>query len=233
MEGLFRYAVLTATVFSMLICAGCSSVNQPIIESSAIEEFSTIKPNEAIFSLREGNVRFVGGHLSEKHLLQVRQDLVSGQHPIAVIISCSDSRVTPEIVFDQTLGNLFVIRVVGNILDPDVLGSVEYAVEHLHVPLVMVMGHEQCGAVIAALQGHQNGNIRSIMKKIEPSADKVKSTGAKGEELINNTVIQNVKAVEKELKRDPIIKEQLQHGELKISGTIYRLSSGYAKLAVM
>lgn len=226
MKGMFRYAVHTTSILSFLIHAGCSSINQPAIQSTLTEEFSAINSNEVISLLREGNARFVEGYLSEKNLLQARHDLISGQHPIAVIISCSDSRVPPEIVFDQTLGNLFVIRVVGNILDPDILGSVEYAVEHLHVPLVMIMGHEQCGAVIAALQGHQNGNIRSIMKKIDPVADKAKSTGARGVELINNTVIQNVKDAEKELKRDPIIREKILNGELKIRGTIYRLSSG-------
>lgn len=226
MKGMFRCAAHTAIVFSILIYAGCSSINQSAIQSSVTEQFSTIKSNEVISLLREGNDRFVEGRLSEKNLLQARHNLISGQHPIAVIISCSDSRVPPEIVFDQTLGNLFVIRVAGNILDPDVLGSVEYAVEHLHVPLVMIMGHEQCGAVIAAFQGHQNGNIRSIVRKIDPAADKAKATGAKGEELINNTVIQNVKIGEKELKRDPIIMEKLQNGELKVSGAVYRMSSG-------
>lgn len=122
-------------------------------------------------ALKEGNARFVSGKSSRKEDYAAdRERLAQGQHPFAVVLCCSDSRVTPETVFDQHLGDLFVIRNAGNVVDEDVLGSVEYAVEHLHTPLVVVMGHSNCGAVTAATQGGELcGHIKTIAERIRPS----------------------------------------------------------------
>ena len=123
----------------------------------------------ALQSLKEGNERFATGNLSNKDTYaEDRLKLCEGQHPFAVVLCCSDSRVAPEIIFDQKLGSLFVIRNAGNVVDEDVLGSIEYAVEHLETSLVVVMGHSRCGAVTATCQGGDlPGHIRYIAKRIQ------------------------------------------------------------------
>ena len=125
----------------------------------------------ALQSLKEGNERFVTGNLLPKDTYaEDRKALCKGQHPFAVVLCCSDSRVAPEIIFDQKLGDLFVIRNAGNVVDEDVLGSIEYAVEHLETPLVVVLGHSSCGAVTATCQGGDlPGHILDIARRILPS----------------------------------------------------------------
>ena len=127
--------------------------------------------NTALQSLKEGNERFVTGNLLPKDTYaDDRKILCEGQHPFAVILCCSDSRVAPEIIFDQKLGDLFVIRNAGNVVDEDVLGSIEHAVEHLETPLVVVLGHSCCGAVTATCQGGDlPSHILDIAKRIKPS----------------------------------------------------------------
>ena len=127
----------------------------------------------ALLSLKEGNERFVTGNLSPKDTYaEDRNTLCEGQHPFAVVLCCSDSRVAPEIIFDQKLGDLFVIRNAGNVVDEDVLGSIEYAVEHLGTPLVVVLGHSCCGAVTATCQSDElPGHILDIAKRIKPSVN--------------------------------------------------------------
>jgi len=122
-------------------------------------------------SLKAGNERFVSGKLSKKDTYtEDRKKLCEGQRPFAVVLCCSDSRVAPEILFDQKLGDLFVIRNAGNVVDETVLGSVEYALEHLGTPLVVVLGHGSCGAVTATCQGNElPTNIMSLAKRIKPS----------------------------------------------------------------
>ena len=125
----------------------------------------------ALRKLKEGNTRFVTGNLSNKDTYaDDREKLCQGQHPFSVVLCCSDSRVAPEILFDQGLGDLFVIRNAGNVVDEDVLGSIEYAVEHLHSQLVVVLGHSSCGAVTATCQGGDlPGHIKTIAERIKPS----------------------------------------------------------------
>ena len=124
-------------------------------------------------ALKEGNARFVSGKSSRKENYSTdREQLADGQHPFAVVLCCSDSRVAPEILFDQGLGDLFVIRNAGNVVDEDVLGSIEYAVEHLHSKLVVVLGHSSCGAVTATCQGGDlPGHVMAIVERIRPSLD--------------------------------------------------------------
>lgn len=128
---------------------------------------------QALDLLKEGNARFISGSLTPKDdYAFLRETLSAGQHPFAVVLCCSDSRVAPEIIFDQKLGDLFVIRNAGNIVDEEVLGSIEYAVEHLGTPLVVIMGHASCGAVTATCQGGDlPGHILDLAKRIKPSLD--------------------------------------------------------------
>lgn len=145
-------------------------------------------------------VVFVSLVLSKDLSLGRRIQLVKGQHPFAVIVGCSDSRVPPEIIFDQALGDLFVVRVAGNVVGKIEIGSVEYAVEHLNVPLVVVVGHQKCGAVEATID--------------------------EGEELLDQTINQNIINVTKTLQRDLVIKTAIEEGKLKVFGAKYNLSSG-------
>ena len=126
---------------------------------------------QALELLKTGNTRFVSGALTPKDdYTELREKLSTGQHPFAVVLCCSDSRVAPEIIFDQKLGDLFVIRNAGNVVDDDVLGSIEYAVEHLGTPLVVVLGHSCCGAVTATCQsGDLPGHIVDIAQRIRPA----------------------------------------------------------------
>ena len=132
-----------------------------------------MKPNSqhALDLLKEGNARFVSGDLIPKDdYSELREQLSTGQQPFAVVLCCSDSRVAPEIIFDQKLGDLFVIRNAGNVVDEDVLGSIEYAVEHLGTQLVVVLGHSSCGAVTATCQdGDLPGHIPYLTKRIQPA----------------------------------------------------------------
>src|SRR5205814_6637151 len=130
---------------------------------------------EALAELKAGNARFVRGESQLRDLPQARQALAAGQHPAAIILCCSDSRVPPELVFDQTLGRLFVVRAAGNVVDPALLGSIEYAVEHLGARLLVVLGHSSCGAVDAALKGGSaSPNLRALVERIAPAAARAK-----------------------------------------------------------
>lgn len=188
-----------------------------------------ISVDVALNHLVEGNRRFVTGNLSSKDLgRDKREDLrVNGQHPFAVIITCSDSRVPPELLFDQALGDLFVIRVAGNVLDSVSLGSVEYAVDHLHTPLVVVMGHENCGAVHATVEGGEPpGSIGSITTLIQPSVDKIRAMGIDGHELCEKAADENVKATLENLTKSPVIKQLMDGGRLTLVGAKYHIGSG-------
>ena len=149
-----------------------------------------------------------------------------------MVLTCSDSRVAPEYIFDQGLGDIFVIRVAGNVTDPIALGSIEYAVEQLHTPLIVVMGHDKCGAVGAAVQGGApEGNIGAIVKKIAPSVDKAKATGKTGDDLLNAAIIENTQSVAANLTKDStIIKHLVDEKKVKIVPAKYSLATGKVDL---
>jgi carbonic anhydrase len=181
----------------------------------------------------EGNKRFVEGAFSKKDLGDaIRKELAKGQHPFAIVVNCSDSRVAPEIIFDQGLGSLFVIRVAGNVVDPVVLGSIEYAAEHLHTPLLVILGHTQCGAVTAAVdtKGKPEGNIVVIVKKILPAVRRAEAKGGSREEIIAGAIKENVLLVIDNIKKSPVLKHLIEKGELKVVGAIYDISTGVVEV---
>ena len=134
----------------------------------AAEEKNAISAEQAWQLLKEGNERFAADRSEHKDIGQKRRlELVKGQQPIAVVLACADSRIAPELIFNQGLGDIFVLRVAGNIADPFVLGSAEYAIEHLHTPLLVVLGHEKCGAVAAALDPEKpGGNLGKVINDV-------------------------------------------------------------------
>lgn len=212
--------------------SGCETKTESIKESEVVklERPAVVESgDEALKLLKEGNERFAEDKLAEKDLgMGKREELVKGQKPFAIILGCSDSRVPPEAVFDQGLGDLFTIRVAGNVDDTISLGSIEYAAEHLHVPLLVVMGHSGCGAVQATVEGGEiPPNIGAIASKIEPSVEVAKAKEKEESAIIEEAVVENVKAVVKDIEANsPIVKELMEKGEFKVVGAKYDLASG-------
>ena len=197
----------------------------------ASEENSGITADLAMKNLMEGNARFVSGNTihPDQSIVDRRAELVTSQHPFAVIVTCSDSRVPPEIVFDQGLGDIFVVRTAGEVMDNVTLGTIEYAVDHLNVQLVLVLGHDGCGAVEAAVAGGENpGHIGSLVEAIKPAVDVAK--GMKGD-LLNNSIDVNIQNIVAKLKSsEPILSLAVKQGNLKILGARYHLDSGVVKV---
>jgi carbonic anhydrase len=188
--------------------------------------------NESLRKLTEGNNRFaVSKPVRPNQTKERRNEVSKGQNPFAVIVGCSDSRIPPEIIFDQGLGDLFVIRVAGNIVDDVALGSIEYAVDHLGTPLVVILGHGKCGAVTAAVQGGEaHGHIGAIIKAIEPAVEKAKTQSG---DLTDNAVRANVGFVVDAVRSSkPILTKALDQGKVKIVGAYYDIESGKVEFIV-
>jgi carbonic anhydrase len=178
--------------------------------------------------LMEGNMRFVQGLFQGRNLLDLRQTLAQGQQPEAAVLCCSDSRVPAEIIFDQSLGDLFVVRTAGLVLDPTSIGSLEYAVAHLKVPLLVIKGHESCGAVTAAVEhpDAREGQIGAIIEQISPAVAEARQAGNNGKNLIEATTDLHLKALEATLLESPIIREAVDAGCLEIVVAKYFLHAG-------
>jgi carbonic anhydrase len=196
-----------------------------------------ISASEALERLREGNRRFVSGHRSSDTLTSQtrRSEVATGQEPFAIVLGCSDSRVPAEIVFDQGLGDLFVIRVAGNIVASSQIGSVEFAAERFGTPLVVVLGHSQCGAILATLEQltrpreDQSRNLRSIVDRVRPSVEPLLATELRHDPvaLVRHAVRANVRASANHLRHGSEVLEQLiQKARLLVVGAEYALETG-------
>lgn len=189
-----------------------------------------VSPEDALKNLMEGNKRFVAGKNSCANQDASRRGaLANAQRPFAVVLSCSDSRVPPEVVFDQGLGDLFVVRVAGNVVDDSVLGSLEYAVEHLGAKLILVMGHERCGAVSATLQGGKpEGHVAALVKLIQPA---VATTKGKPGDPLDNAVRANAQISARELTEESsILEERVKAKKIQIKAARYDLDTGEVEL---
>ena len=222
--------LITVLIITSMMLIGCNennnSTNTKNVENS-VSEFIIVdtdvsSSDEALQILKEGNARFA----TDKSVLrninaERRESLKNGQNPYAVIVSCSDSRVTPTTVFNAGLGELFDIRLAGNVVDDDALGSIEYAVEHLNTPLIVVMGHQSCGAVTSTynevVKGEKvSGNMESFVKKITPSVNK--------NGTIDDAIHTNIDMVVKEISEDKGIKTLIDQGKVKVVGAYYDLN---------
>ena len=192
------------------------------------------KGEESFTQIMEGNKRFASGNILPKDISDAkRKQLCLGQQPFAIVLTCSDSRVPPELLFDQCLGDIFVVRVAGNVVAPIELGSIEYAAEHLHSPLLFILGHEKCGAVKATLEakGKPEGNIGEILKKIMPAATVAKKKGGTPDEMLETAIKENVKNVFNDImKNSSIIKHLSQEDKLKIVAGEYMLTTGKVEM---
>lgn len=189
-----------------------------------MNKYSSINADVALALLREGNERYRTNGPFQEVDQERRKEQQGGQHPFAAILCCSDSRVPPEIVFDKRLGDLFVIRNAGHVVDDVVLGSLEYALMHLGVQLVVVLGHDSCGAVTATVQNAPaEGHLASIMSRIRPAVEKVKGDS---ENIVSEAINAHIREVLAALKREPEFAERLQQQQLMVVGMRYNLGTG-------
>lgn len=217
-----RRRLVAALALSPLATGFCASC-------LAAEAGTAISADRARQRLVAGNARYVAGKRRHVDYPRRREELVPGQKPFAIVLGCADSRVPPELVFDQGLGDIFILRVAGNIADPLELGSMEYAVEHFHTPLILVLGHEKCGAVNATLEAVNSGatppaHLADLVAAIRPAVEA--SKGQPGDPL-ENAIRENVRRTVAALKTtDPILAEAVGQGRLQVAGAEYALASG-------
>jgi len=192
-----------------------------------------LSPDAALKRLLEGNQRYVNGEMRHHDFRREREALAGGQNPFAVVLSCADSRIAPEYAFDTSRGDLFVCRVAGNFASDETVASIEYAVAVLSTPLVLVLGHDACGAVDATIKSLKDnkplpGHMPSLVEAIAPA---VKAVSTQGGDTLNNAIRQNViDNVAKPKSAKPILNSAVDEKKLKVIGGIYRLKSGKVEI---
>lgn len=192
---------------------------------------NTITPQKALELLKEGNKRFINNLKINRNLLQQANETSDGQHPFAVILSCIDSRTSAELIFDQGLGDIFSVRIAGNILNEDILGSIEFGCKVAGSKIIVVLGHTKCGAVKGACDHVEMGNLTALLSKIRPAVEDELTTkenrNSKNSEFVEKVATINVKRTVKSItERSPIIKELLEKGEISIVGGIHDITTG-------
>ncbi len=190
-----------------------------------------ITPEMAFDLLKEGNIRFINNLKANRNLLQQANETSDGQHPFAVILSCIDSRTSAELIFDQGLGDIFSIRIAGNIINEDILGSMEFACKVAGSKIIVVLGHSKCGAVQGACNHVEMGNLTSLLAKIRPAIDDentvTEDRDSDNPKFVEKVTVVNVKRVMKEIvERSPIVKEMLDNNQIKLIGGYHELSTG-------
>jgi carbonic anhydrase len=197
------------------------------------ETQSAISPDSAISLLQEGNKRFLENKKANRDLLEQVRDTASGQYPFATILSCIDSRVSAELIFDQGVGDIFSARVAGNIVNEDVLGSMEFACKLAGTKVVVILGHTACGAVKGACDDAKMGNLTILLDKIKPAVKAVTEPAEAGLrssrnlDFVNEVAEKNVRlTIENTRRMSPILKEMEENGEIKIVGAMYDILNG-------
>jgi carbonic anhydrase len=222
----------------VLSCAGCAGLGFAAGWGAGKQAWRSIpaetrpeSAQQALQRLREGNQRFVEGRIRHADQSRTwRHALVADQHPFAIVLGCSDSRVPIELLFDQGFGDLFVIRVAGNVISPDVIGSIGYAVAHLHTRLLMVLGHEGCGAVTAALQSQvgasaESANIEALLRLVSPGLRDLPPQ-LDGAARLSAAVEANVRWSMQQVLDTPEAQARQAEGVLKLVGAVYELTTG-------
>jgi carbonic anhydrase len=190
-----------------------------------------LTPRQALDILIEGNQRFKNNVLREHDMLRVRDETVDKQHPFASVLSCSDSRTTVELIFDQNLGDIFSVRLAGNIASIKAIGSLEFSCKYLGSKLVVVMGHSSCGAIKAACDHYKGGNIGEIIELIDPAVALEKTITDKrdssNDAFVERVCFHNVEVqMERILKRSPLLTDMIEKKEIGLVGAVYNLASG-------
>jgi len=195
------------------------------------ETQSSLTPDVALEILKEGNERFVKNLKANRNLLQQVNETSKGQFPFATILSCIDSRTSAELIFDQGLGDIFSIRIAGNILNEDILGSMEFATKVMGTKIIVVLGHTKCGAVVGACNHVEMGNLTTLLNKIQPAIYQEKET-VENRTGSNETFVRNVTeinvflTIDRIRRESPIIAELEQNGAIKIIGGLYDVENG-------
>jgi carbonic anhydrase len=192
---------------------------------------TAITPAMALELLKDGNKRFVNNLKINRNLLQQANDTSGGQHPFAVILSCIDSRTSAELIFDQGLGDIFSIRIAGNIINEDILGSMEFGCKVAGSKIILVLGHTKCGAIKGACDHVEMGNLTSLLSKIRPAVDDeltiAENRNSSNSEFVEKVAVINVqRTVNSILQRSPILKEMIESGEIGIVGGTHDITTG-------
>ena len=237
---LFRSGFLAA----VLLVAGCQSPKEgasavaatDTTTSSAAysptkESQAAATPQSALAELKAGNARFVAGHPVKRNVREAITVTSSGQYPLAVVLSCVDSRKPVEIVLDQGIGDIFSARIAGNVMNDDILGSMEFACKLSGAKLIAVLGHSNCGAIKGAVDGAELGNLTGLLNKIHPAMDRVPADvqprSSKNLKFVDKVGEANVRLVMDQIRdRSPVLREMLDHGQIGMVGGMYDLSTG-------
>ncbi len=217
----------------ILVTSSAQAENSTVLVERVLtqEEQAALTPDQVLTSLKQGNQRFLSGTVTSRdHSAQVRSAAI-GQFPKAIVLSCVDSRIPVEDVFDRGIGDIFVARVAGNFENTDILGSMEFATLVSGAKLVLVMGHSDCGAVIAAIDGAELGNITAMLENIKPAIDSL--ADYKGDktsanpDFVHKVTVRNIEiSIEDIRKRSPVIENLEKEGKVKIAGALYDMKTG-------
>jgi carbonic anhydrase len=192
---------------------------------------AAMTPTKALNKLKEGNARFVASHQSERNLMQQVHLTGSGQFPFAFVLGCVDSRVSPELIFDQGVGDIFSARIAGNFVNTDILGSMEFACKVAGAKLIVVLGHSKCGAVRGACDNVELGNLTDTLRKLKPALDAVPAPeemrNSQNSEFVQRVAEKNVSLTMEAIRqRSPVLNEMVAQGEIAIAGGMYDVDTG-------
>jgi len=192
------------------------------------EFLETLTPQLAFEVLKDGNKRFINNLKMNRNLLQQLDEIQDGQHPFAVVLSCMDSRTSTELIFDQGLGDIFSIRIVGNVVNDDIVGSMEYACNVIGSKLIVVLGHSRCGAIAGAVDGTEMGNLTGLLEKIKPAIEQAKTNDHSQHAILNEKVAYSnvLNSMDEILERSSIIRTLYKEGKIGIVGGMYSVENG-------
>ena len=201
------------------------------METLTKEIQSKITPEDALTRLKEGNARFVANHQIERDLLAQVSTTGEGQYPFAIVLGCVDSRVPPEVIFDQGIGDIFSARIAGNFVNEDILGSMEFATKVAGARLILVLGHTSCGAIMGAIDDAQLGNLTGMLSKLKPAVAGVSASAetpsSSDEEFVKAVTRKNIElTLEAIREKSPVLTGMLDAGEIKLVGGIYDVQTG-------
>lgn len=228
------FVILPSIKFEFRTSVQTMRVNMDITLEKAINNKNRFNPETSLLYLKEGNERFSSGKSLHRDLVKERNKWSESQNPVAVIVTCSDSRVAPEIIFDEPLGRLFVIRIAANIITDEVLGTIEFAFLNLNVGLLLILGHESCAAIESAVKGTKViGNLTSIMQLLLPLSEKEKSNDQHFSTALNTAIEKNIHLQMKKVNDNSVIlKSAVESNRFQIIGGNYNLHSGKVEFLI-